>query len=165
MHSDREIQPRATAPREEPMVCAVVNHAARLLSQAITARLAALGVSLGQLPTLLALYEQDGLTQSDLARRTGVEQPTMALNLRRMERDGLITRTPDPSDARRALVTLTLRANELRDPVRELRAGIDAESLTGFTPAEHARLRDFLDRMTANLDAMVNGPAPAPPVS
>ncbi|MEV6580383.1 MarR family transcriptional regulator [Streptomyces sp. NPDC051582] len=175
MERDREIQSRATAtatvPGAEPMVCAVVNYAARLLSQAITARLAELGVSLGQLPTLLALYEQDGLTQSELARRTGVEQPTMALNLRRMERDGLIGRTPDPSDARRALVTLTPRAAELREPVQELRSGIDAEALTGFTPEEHARLRDFLDRMTANLDAMVNGPAgppraaPAPPTT
>lgn len=144
--------------REEPMVCTAVNLAARMLSRAITDRLAELGVSLGQLPTLLALYEQDGQTQAELARATGVEQPTMAVNLRRMERDGLITRTPDPADARRALVALTSTAKGIREPVQNLRAGIDAEALTGFTPAEHAQLREFLDRMTTNLDGMLNSP-------
>ncbi|MFJ3722871.1 MarR family winged helix-turn-helix transcriptional regulator [Streptomyces sp. NPDC090045] len=122
-----------------------------------------LGVTLGQLPALLALYEQDGLTQSELARRTGVEQPTMAVNLRRMERDGLIARTPDPGDARRALVGLTPKAKSIREPVRQLRAGIDEDSLTGFTPAEHVQLRDFLARITGNLDTMLNARPKADP--
>ncbi|MFE6838518.1 MarR family winged helix-turn-helix transcriptional regulator [Streptomyces sp. NPDC057705] len=128
------------------------------MGQAIGDRLAELGVTLGQLPTLLALYEQDGLTQSEPARRTGVEQPTMAVNLRRMERDGLIARTTDPGDARRALVGLTPEAKSIRGPVQQLRAGIDEESLTGFTPAEHVQLRDFLARITGNLDTLLNSP-------
>ncbi|MEU7605471.1 MarR family transcriptional regulator [Streptomyces sp. NPDC041003] len=155
--------PAGTAAQVEPMVCAVINHVARLLSQAIADRLAELGVTLGQLPALLALYEQDGLTQSELARRTGVEQPTMAVNLRRMERDGLIARTPDPGDARRALVGLTPKAKSIREPVRQLRAGIDEDSLTGFTPAEHVQLRDFLARITGNLDTMLNARPKADP--
>ncbi|MEU0009066.1 MarR family transcriptional regulator [Streptomyces sp. NPDC006314] len=138
------------------MVCYTVNHAARLLGQAITHRLAALGASPGQLPTLLALYGRDGLTQSELARHTGVEQPTMALNLKRMERDGLITRSPDPTDARRALVHLTDRAKAVRTDIQALRAGIDTQALAGFSPEEHAQLRALLDRLVNNLHTLTS---------
>nr|MDT0521674.1 hypothetical protein [Streptomyces sp. DSM 41633] len=61
-------------------------------------------------------------------------------------------------DARRALVGLTSKAKSIRGPVQQLRAGIDEESLTGFTPAEHVQLRDFLARITGNLDTMLNSP-------
>ncbi len=47
------------------------------------------------------------MTQTALARQALVEQPTMANTLARMERDGLIERTPDPDDKRSALVRLT----------------------------------------------------------
>ncbi|WP_393734522.1 MarR family winged helix-turn-helix transcriptional regulator [Streptomyces sp. Y20] len=140
------------------MVCYTVNHAARLLGQAIACRLAALGVTTGQLPTLLALYAQDGQTQTQLARRTGVEQPTMAVNLRRMERDGLITRTPDPADARRALVHLADKARAVRHDVQALRSRIDTEALAGFTPAEHEQLRGMLDRLVHNLNTLTAEP-------
>ncbi|MFB0619504.1 MarR family winged helix-turn-helix transcriptional regulator [Streptomyces sp. AGS-58] len=86
------------------------------------------------------LYATDGQTQSELAPRTGVEQPTMAENLRRMERDGLITRSPDPADARRALVHLTGKARGIRGDVQALRSGIDAQALAGFTGEERDRL-------------------------
>jgi DNA-binding MarR family transcriptional regulator len=44
----------------------------------------------------------------------GIEQPTMAFTLRRMERDGIIERSPDPEHGRKSLVKLTARA--ARDP-------------------------------------------------
>ncbi|WP_063835469.1 MarR family winged helix-turn-helix transcriptional regulator [Streptomyces sp. NRRL S-118] len=149
--------PRARSEAES-MVCYTVNHAARLLGQAITARLAVLGASPGQLPTLLALYEKDGRTQSELARHTGVEQPTMAVNLKRMERDGLITRSPDPADARRALVHLTDKAKAVRSGIQALRSGIDAEALAGFTPEEQAQLGHLLDRLVTNLNTLTGQP-------
>ncbi|THA47091.1 MarR family winged helix-turn-helix transcriptional regulator [Streptomyces sp. A1136] len=142
----------------EAMVCYTVPHAARLLGQAISHRLTALGVTTGQLPALLALYATDGQTQSELARRTGVEQPTMAVNLRRMERDGLITRTPDPADARRALVHLTDKARTIQTDVQAIRSGIDAEALTGFTHEEHNQLTHLLDRLVTNLQHLTDGP-------
>ena len=59
------------------------------------------------------------LSQTALARWASVEQPTMANTLNRMERDGLIVRTPDPDDRRSALISLTKlgrqRASEALD--------------------------------------------------
>ncbi|NJO54474.1 MAG: MarR family transcriptional regulator, partial [Bacteroidales bacterium] len=76
----------------------MVNLAARLFERALTERIAPLGLTTGQFPVLLALWERDGLSQSDLVRIVRVEQPTMAQTLSRMERDGLIARTADPAD-------------------------------------------------------------------
>ncbi|MFJ5811616.1 MarR family winged helix-turn-helix transcriptional regulator [Streptomyces sp. NPDC093093] len=158
---DGPVQPDgAPAPPADRMVCYTVNQAARLLTQAVTHRLAALGAAPGQLPALLALYENDGQTQAELARHTGVEQPTMALNLKRMERDGLITRSPDPTDARRALVHLTKTATAIRADIQALRTGIDTQALDGFTRAEQTQLGSLLDRLVTNLQTLA-----APPTS
>jgi len=77
----------------------LVNHLARLLANALRARTAPDGVVPGQFAQLLALYEQDGVTQAQLCEQVSIDQSTMAHTLKRMERDGLIRRVPDPPAA------------------------------------------------------------------
>ncbi|MGH3481936.1 MAG: MarR family winged helix-turn-helix transcriptional regulator [Nocardioidaceae bacterium] len=129
-----------------------VNHLARLLAQALRRRIEADGVVPGQFAQLLALYEQDGLTQSELSRRVRIEQPTMALTLKRMERDGLVERVPDPSDGRRALVMLTERARRLETDLTTAAREVNAIAVEGLTRAEADAFMRTLDRLIANLD-------------
>jgi hypothetical protein len=49
---------------------------------------------------LVPLYERDGLRMGELARRAHTGKQTMTELVRRLERDGLVERRPDPSDAR-----------------------------------------------------------------
>src|SRR4051812_33468072 len=86
----------------------------RMFDRELRGALLPTGVLPGQLPVLLVLYDADGPTQAELARRLGVEQPTMAATLGRMERDGLIERRADEDDGRRARVHLTERSRRLR---------------------------------------------------
>jgi DNA-binding MarR family transcriptional regulator len=83
----------------------MTNWAARLFVRAIEARLE--GGNAGPMPVFLALQDGRAMTQTALAQQASVEQPTMANTLARMERDGLVSRTPDPNDKRSALVQLT----------------------------------------------------------
>ncbi len=136
---------------DQDMACYRIAQAARLLDAVIAGRLAQYGVTPGQLPTLLALYDIDSRTQSDLARQIGVEQPTMAINLRRMERDGLIERRPDPGDGRKALVWLTKRARKIEAPIRTLRQEIDHDALDGIPHSRQRQLRRTLGQVVANL--------------
>ncbi len=56
----------------------------------------------------LARLQADGPARiSDLARLEGVTQPAMTGLVNRLEGEGMVTRTADPSDARAALVALT----------------------------------------------------------
>ena len=76
----------------------------------------------------------------------------MAQMLARMERDGLIQRTPDPADGRSSRITLTAAAEErLPDAVATLLRG-NREALRGFTDEEAGQLIALLSRLIANLD-------------
>jgi len=67
---------------------------------------------------LLPLYEEDGLRVGELARRAGLSKQTLTTMVRLLERDGLVTRRPDPQDARATRIHLTARARRFR-PVAE----------------------------------------------
>jgi DNA-binding MarR family transcriptional regulator len=130
-----------------------VNHLARLMALALRDRIAAHGVTPGQFAQLLTLYEEDGLTQAELCTRAGIEQPTMASTLARMERDGLVERVPDPHDRRRSLVHLTPRARALEDELVAAALEVNNEATTGLTPAEAATFIATTAKVIANLEA------------
>jgi DNA-binding MarR family transcriptional regulator len=112
---------------------------------------AELGLHLGQDLLLGELWEDDGLSQSELIARLGVEPPTMTKMLQRMERAGLLRRERAPAGGRVWRVYLTERGRALERPVREIRAEVERRLLAGLRPEERASLRPLLARLTANL--------------
>lgn len=129
-----------------------INHLARLMAQALRVRIAPLGVVPGQFAQLLALYEQDGLSQRELCERVRIEQPTMANTLQRMERDGLIRRLPDPADGRRSAVVLTERALGLEDDLVGAARNINSEATQNIAEDELAAFMATLARIIGNLE-------------
>jgi DNA-binding MarR family transcriptional regulator len=65
---------------------------------------------------LVPLFEEDGLRMGELARRARLSKQTMTQLVRRLERDGLVERRPDPGDARASLIFLTPRSRRF-EPV------------------------------------------------
>jgi DNA-binding MarR family transcriptional regulator len=59
---------------------------------------------------LLPLFEEDGLRMGELARRARLSKQTMTALVRRLEREGLVTREADAGDARASLIFLTPRS-------------------------------------------------------
>ncbi len=130
-----------------------VNHLARLLERALRQRIEGYGVVPGQFAQLLALYEQEGLTQRELCERVQIEQPTMANTLQRMERDGLIHRVPDPHDRRQAKVMLSDRARELQEPLVAAAREVNGAATRGLDDAQAALLLDLIARAIENLES------------
>jgi DNA-binding MarR family transcriptional regulator len=128
-----------------------INHLARQLARALRDEIAPLGVVPGQFAQLLALFEQDGLTQAELCERVQIEQPTMANTLARMQRDGLIERVPDPADSRRSLVLLTDRARQLEDELVAAARSVNAAATRGLDDAEVAAFMSTLATLIDNL--------------
>jgi DNA-binding MarR family transcriptional regulator len=84
----------------------------------------------------------------------------MAQMLVRMERDGLIQRTPDATDGRSSRIALTgVAQTRLPDACAALFEG-NREALSGFTDGEAAQLVALLTRVIANLDRVANAEAP-----
>ena len=65
---------------------------------------------------LVPLFEEDGLRMGELARRARLSKQTMTQLVRRLERDELVERRTDPSDARASLIFLTPRSRRF-EPV------------------------------------------------
>jgi DNA-binding MarR family transcriptional regulator len=130
-----------------------VNHVARLLATALRDRIAPLGVVPGQFAQLLALYEQDGLTQNELCQLVQIEQPTMANTLARMQRDGLIQRLPDATDRRRTRVMLTERAHALHADLVGAARAVNTSATRGLDEAEIAAFMRTLAVIIDNLTA------------
>ena len=130
----------------------VINYLARLFAKALYRRIGVHGITRGQFPVLLVLWEQEGPTQSELAERLAVEQPTMAGTLKRMERDGLIRRVPDPADRRQARIHLTGRGRQLEEVLTTSARETNAVALQGLSAADTARLMSLAGRLVANLE-------------
>ena len=132
----------------------LISLAARGFARLSEARLKPLGFGVGHLPVLVALQDGQASTQRDLARFAKIEQPPMAQMLARMERDGLIRRTPDPADGRMSRITLTeVAETRLPDAVQVLLRG-NQEALRDFTDEEAGLLVTLLTRLIANLDQL-----------
>ncbi|WP_131115938.1 MarR family winged helix-turn-helix transcriptional regulator [Lichenihabitans psoromatis] len=130
--------------------------AARGFARLSEARLKPLGFGVGQVPVLVALQNGQASTQRDLARFARVEQPPMAQMLARMERDGLVQRTPDPTDGRSQRVVMTeVAKTRMPTAVTALFRG-NSEAMSGFTEAEEAEFVSLLSRLIANLDRLAS---------
>ena len=129
----------------------VANRMARLYSQALAREIKYLDIAPGQFMTLLALWERDGMTQSELTTRLNVEQATMANTLSRMVRDGLVERRPHPRDRRASLIFMTERARALEVPAKEAALRVNARAAAGMSPEEEATFIELMTRATAAL--------------
>jgi DNA-binding MarR family transcriptional regulator len=71
--------------------------------------------------------------------------------LDRLERAGLVERTPDPDDRRGVIITLTEAGHELIDRVTEAHMANEARLLAGLTRAERDRLAALLRKLGLSL--------------
>lgn len=132
----------------------LISQAARGFARLSEARLKPLGFGVGHLPVLVALGEGHAGSQRDLTRFAKIEQSSMAQMLNRMERDGLIRRSPDPSDGRSSLVSLTEAARARMPEACDVLFQGNREALAGFSDQEAAQFTDLLTRLIANLDRL-----------
>ena len=139
--------------RREESLGYQVNLVARLLESALRTRIAPHGVVPGQFAQLLTLFERDGISQADLCRAVHIDQSTMALTLRRMERDGLITRVASQQDKRRTEIWLTSRARDLQATLIACAQDANAAAAQGVSEADLATTRRVLAGMIENLQA------------
>jgi MarR family transcriptional regulator, organic hydroperoxide resistance regulator len=130
---------------------ALFTQAAKLLREAADDAMSEHGVRVGQHIVLSALWEQDGLTPGEIARRLGVATPTIVNTATRMEEAGLVARRPDPADARLVRLYLTIAGRRARKPVRAARAALELHATATLTVAEAESLRSALTKIIAQL--------------
>jgi DNA-binding MarR family transcriptional regulator len=126
-------------------------HAAKLLREAADDAMSPYGVRVGQHIVLRELWEEDGLTPGEVARRIGAATPTVVNTATRMEEAGLITRRPDPADARLVRLYLAQGGLAARQPVRAARAALERDVTSALTAGELDALRAALAKIITRL--------------
>jgi DNA-binding MarR family transcriptional regulator len=105
------------------------------------------GVSPEQVALLVGIKYSPGIGVRELAARERVTPPALSNHVDRLERDGLVSRTPDASDRRRVGLTLTDEGQRVLRRVRSRRTAWLATRLRGLSP-------DELDAVEAAIDPL-----------
>lgn len=119
--------------------------------------LGANGLTQRQFAVLAVLAEQDGVSQSELVSRTGIDRSTLAEMVARMEAKGLTQRTKSALDSRANSVTLTATGRTLYEEALPKLAEVDAALLLRLPMSKRAGFVDLLTRL-----AMPNSAGPEP---
>ena len=104
------------------------------------------------LGVLMSLWQEDGQRVVELGRRAGLEPSTMTGLLDRMERDGLVTRSPDPTDRRVLRVRLTTEGARVRPGVDSVLDASLEGLLNGVTGDDLESLKRSLRVVLTNTD-------------
>ncbi len=115
------------------------------------ALLEAIGLYRGQPPVLFALWEQEGLTHTELAERLQNTPATITKMLQRMEKAGFVQSRPDANDQRVSRVYLTEAGRAIQAQVQTVWDTMEADTFAGFNAEERLLLRRFLQRILQNL--------------
>ena len=111
----------------------------------------ALGLYRGQPRVLHALWDQEGLTHTDLSRRLRVQPATITKMIQRMEKAGFVERRNDPDDQRVSRVYLAAAGRAVREDVQRVWRRLEEEAFSGFAEEERVLLREFFVRIRDNL--------------
>lgn len=104
---------------------------------------------------LRAIWEEDGLTQREIARRVGIQEAATGAALDKLERSGLIARTRNAQDRRKINVRLTPQGLDLRQELHPRSDALTERLLQGFEASEVAQLSSYLLRLRSNLEALL----------
>lgn len=121
-----------------------------------------LNLTLEQCKVLGYLQRNQGITQVRLAYLTDTDPMTLMRLLDRMEGDGWVERRTDPADRRARRLHLTPTAAPLLRRMWRIADRARAEALAGLSDADGQQLMQLLERIHANLDALVPGTAEMP---
>ena len=139
----------STARPLDDQLCFTLYAASMAIGRAYKPLLDGLGITYPQYLVLHALWEEDGRTVGDIARRLSLESSTVTPLVKRLEGTALVKRTRNPADERQVQVSLTDAGRAMQD-----RCGCLGELLiarSGVTDAELSTLNRDVQRLWAAL--------------
>jgi len=118
------------------------------------------GLSAGQELIVMRLFDSPAQSQAELTRWLGVEPPTTAKMLARMEKAGIVTRVLSETDRRVTLVSLTDEGRAIHERVENVWGDLERITVAGLAPAEVRELERLVRHVLSNLHNGQDTPAP-----
>jgi MarR family transcriptional regulator, temperature-dependent positive regulator of motility len=105
-----------------------------------------------QLAVLVAVAENEGLSQTDLVERTGIDRSTLADVVKRLKGKGLLQRRRTKDDARAYAVKLTEEGQRLLRTAEPLAKRIDERVLDALPAKRRAEFMGALASIVSTLE-------------
>ncbi|HYH48908.1 MAG TPA: MarR family transcriptional regulator [Acidimicrobiia bacterium] len=115
------------------------------------------GLSPSQLSALAVVDNHGPVTLGALAEHERVAPPTITKVVSKLECDGLVIRTPDPSDRRVCRVEVSAAGADLLQEIRRRKTAWLTARITELDPESQRRLAEALDV----LDDLISGTGPS----
>ena len=135
-------------------------HIAYLLRQAQVAvrnavedALVDLGVTLPQFSAMTMLDAYDDLSAADIARLSMLTPQTITVIVRNLERDGLISRAPDPSHGRILRLALTEDGRSMVKKCRKRVDKVETRMVAGLKKKEERLIRTWLSDVASDFQS------------
>jgi DNA-binding MarR family transcriptional regulator len=138
-------------------LCFALYRAARAVTRAYGPLLEPLGITYPQYVTLLALWEEDGVSVKHLGERLALDSATTTPLLKRLEQEGIVERRRDEEDERVVRVYLTKKGRALKakaEGLPEALACCVVDPRDTGARARIGRLRDELRALAARLEGV-----------
>jgi len=135
-----------------PHLLRLLTVTARLVQEQVAARLTPLGISYAQAVALVHLYSApDGsVSQTEVIDSLALSRASGTLVLSQLEAHGLISRRPDPADARRLIISLTEDSEALEQQVNACFEEVENLVCRSLEPADVEAMFNVLGRMLDN---------------
>lgn len=105
------------------------------------------GLTTGQIPFIMQISREPGTTQDDLAAHSIYDKGTVARATRKLEENGLLTRTPDPDNRRKLRLFLTPEGEAVVPWVLAIDREWEDILLSGISEDDRRTLCQILHRM------------------
>ena len=113
----------------ENQLCFPVYAASRLITREYQPFLDRLEITYPQYLVLMVLWETNGLTVNDIAKKLLLNTNTITPLLKRMEQQALITRERSKEDERKVLVKLTSKGRDLQEQAAQIPEALEKRLL------------------------------------
>jgi DNA-binding MarR family transcriptional regulator len=152
-----EMKPDVKPSRKKTRVGAgagyLVRDAHKAFSRCLASEISRYDISFKHYYYLLALFEEDQISQVELSERVGMNRATVTSVVDTMESQGLVKRVRDPDDRRKINVVLTAKGARLRRPLLESITDVQRTALKGIAERDLDKFRATIERIIQNLAA------------
>ena len=116
------------------------------------------GLTPRQFAVLMAVSEEEGLTQTELVDRTGIDRSTLADIVARLLSRGLIQRRRTKQDARAYSIKLTAQGSRSLREAQPAASAVDDRLLSILPPEKRREFLESLDLIVSSIDGGVTRP-------
>lgn len=129
----------------------LVNALASQAAKRLDGELKKHGLTIALWPTMMCLWEEEGVTQREISEKSKVENSTTTRTLDKLEKLELVVRRADPNSRRSYQIFLTDKGRSLKEILLPIPLALNKQTLNPLEQDEQQELIRLLQKVLSNL--------------